>query len=376
MAESCGCGGPVAGKKIDPEKLSIAGIKTEGDRAIPAAPYITGSIQSGSGDVPVVSTKLSMRDRIGAVKVRLGIGRMNYPVEPGLYAVGTPDEKSPVLVSSNYKLTFDALRKELTGMNAWILILDTKGVNVWCAAGKGTFGTRELVTRIIATELAKTVDHHTVIVPQLGAPGISAHLVSRHSGFHVVYGPVYARDIPAYLDAGMKKTEQMSLVTFTLRERLAVVPMEIVPVMKYLPIFFIAGVAAAFAEASEFNTQSLIEGAFLAGSLIVGTLVVPAFLPLFHPFRPFSVKGFFAGALYTAVAAYVMSIDPARAVSWGLIAASVSGYLAMLFTGATTFTSESGVRKELRFAFPILVVSLVAGIVLRVALIARTYFTA
>jgi len=376
MAESCGCGGPVAGKKIDPEKLSIAGITTEGNRAIPAALYITGRIRNGADDVPVVSTRLSMRDRIGAAKVRLGIGRMNYAVEPGLYAVGTPDEKSPVLVSANYKLTFDALRRELAGINAWILILDTKGVNVWCAAGKGTFGTRELVTRIVATALAKTVDHRTVIVPQLGAPGISAHLVTRHSGFHVVYGPVYARDIPAYLDAGMKKTERMSRVTFTLRERLAVVPMEIVPVMKYLPIFFIAGAAAAFAETSDFNAKSLVEGAFLAGSLIVGTVVVPAFLPLLHPLRPFSAKGFFAGALYAAAAAYVMSIDPVRAVSWGLIAAPVAGYLAMLFTGATTFTSESGVRKELRFALPILVVSLVAGIVLRVALIARTYITA
>ena len=78
---------------------------------------------------------------------------MHYTVEPGLYAVGKPDERSPVLVTANYKLSFDKLRNELTGRNVWILVLDTKGINVWCSAGKGTFGTMELVGRIESTGL-------------------------------------------------------------------------------------------------------------------------------------------------------------------------------------------------------------------------------
>jgi len=43
----------------------------------------------------------------------------------------------------------------MPGRNLWILILDTKGVNVWCAAGKGTFGTEELVFRIADECLSK-----------------------------------------------------------------------------------------------------------------------------------------------------------------------------------------------------------------------------
>ena len=78
------------------------------------------------------------------MKVRWGIGRMNYRVDPGLYSLGNPDALSPVLVSANYKMSFDRLRESLPGRNAWILVLDTDGVNVWCAAGKGTFGTEEL----------------------------------------------------------------------------------------------------------------------------------------------------------------------------------------------------------------------------------------
>ena len=70
---------------------------------------------------------------------------MRYKVDPGLYAVGRPTVESPVLVSANYKLSFDRLRSQLTGLDAWMLVLDTHGVNVWCSAGKGTFGTDEIV---------------------------------------------------------------------------------------------------------------------------------------------------------------------------------------------------------------------------------------
>jgi hypothetical protein len=81
---------------------------------------------SGSAaNVPEVATELTFTDLLGACKARLGIGRMDYAVKPGLYAVGKPDAASDVLVSANYKLTFDTLRKNLAGLNCWLLLLDT-----------------------------------------------------------------------------------------------------------------------------------------------------------------------------------------------------------------------------------------------------------
>lgn len=117
--------------------------------------WITGEISTSQGTAPQISTKLTPEDIWGTCKVRFGINRMNYKVNPGIYAVGTPNENSPVLVTANYKLTFDSLRKELKGLNLWIMVLDTKGINVWCAAGKGTFGTKELVNRISKVKLLK-----------------------------------------------------------------------------------------------------------------------------------------------------------------------------------------------------------------------------
>ena len=176
--------------------------------------------------INAVSTRLTFKDALGAWKARWGIGRMNYKVEPGLYAVGIPDKTSPVLVSANYKLTFDRLRGELGKLNCWLLILDTNGVNVWCAAGKGTFGTDELVHRIEKTGLAEVVSHRKLILPQLGAPGVSAHEVLKQSGFSVMYGPVQARDIEAFLADG-KATDAMRTVEFTVWNRLALTPVEI-----------------------------------------------------------------------------------------------------------------------------------------------------
>ncbi len=107
--------------------------------------------------------------------IRAGIEQ--HLIEPGLYVLGKPTKESPVFVSANYTLSFDALRSVLNGNDCYILVLDTKGINVWCAAGKGTFGTDELVHRIVSVGLADIVSHRTLIVPQLGATGVNAREV-------------------------------------------------------------------------------------------------------------------------------------------------------------------------------------------------------
>ena len=160
--------------------------------------------------------------------MRWGVGRKGFRVEPGLYALGSPGPDSPVLASANYRMSFDHLRRALAGRDAWILVLDTRGINVWCAAGKGTFGSAELIARVRAVSLAARVRHRTIVVPQLGATGIAAREVGSASGFAVVFGPVRAADLPAYLDAGMAATPAMRRVTFSLLERLVLVPVELV----------------------------------------------------------------------------------------------------------------------------------------------------
>lgn len=326
--------------------------------------WITGEINTPKGRVPVVSTKLSFKDKLGAWKVRWGIGRMNYRINPGLYAVGKPDQTSPVLVSANYKLTFDTLRKELSGLNCWILILDTKGINVWCAAGKGTFGTVELVNRILRTGLSEIVSHRKLVLPQLGAPGVSAHEVIKQTGFTVIYGPVRAKDIKAFLDAGYKATEEMRTVKFTMWDRLVLTPMELVAVAKSsLMVFGILFLINLFA-ARPFGIADFIA---YVGAVVVGTVITPLLLPVV-PGRAFAWKGWLLGLFWTLAFIYYSGwLTPGyllSSIGYLLVLPALSAYLAMNFTGSSTYTSFSGVIKEMKIAVPLIVVSSAVGVVL------------
>lgn len=317
-----------------------------------------------AGTVPRVATELTARDILGAWKVRWGIGRMNYKVFPGLYSVGKPDRNSPVLVTANYKLSFDSLRKELAGLNLWILVLDTKGVNVWCAAGKGTFGTDELVGRVGAVRLSKVVTHRTLILPQLGATGVAAHEVAKRCGFHVVYGPVQAHDIKEFLSAGMKATKEMRQVQFTLIDRLVLTPVDLVQWMKPLLVFLGALFTLNAFGLGHFGATELL--AFL-GAVVTGCVLTPVLLP-WIPGRAFALKGALIGLLWTVafvlLAGGVSQIGMLTSLSYLLLLPSVSAYTAMNFTGSSTYTSPSGVNKEMRIAIPIMLIASACGMLL------------
>jgi hypothetical protein len=327
--------------------------------------YVTGFVTSGERKVPVVSTHLSRRDIIGGWKVRWDIGRSSYTVLPGLYAVGSPASDSPVLVTANYKLTFDKLRRELDGIDAWVLVLDTKGVNVWCAAGKGTFGTKELEQRIAAVKLQDVVSHRTLILPQLGATGVSAHEVKRDTGWQVKYGPVRARDIRAFLSNGLKKSSTMRRVLFPLAERMAIAPTELVHSWPLLLGIAAASALLALPFHAGFVGRLMAVCLPLFGAVGVGTLLFPALLP-YIPFRAFSLKGALLGALWAIAISFVVRTSLPGAVALTLVAMPIVAFLSMNFTGSSTFTSQPGAALEVKRGLIPMISSLAIGLGLTV----------
>jgi hypothetical protein len=330
------------------------------------AKWVTGTIQTAAGDIPQVATRLDFSDTFGSWKCRWSIGRMDYTVPPGLYAVGTPDETSHVLVTANYKMTFDRLREQLSGLDLWIVVLDTDGINVWCAAGKGTFGTDEVMRRVKAVGLDRVVTHRTLILPQLGATGVAAHEVKKGCGFRVVYGPVKAKDIKEFLQAGMVATEKMRTVTFTLKERFILTPVELVghipALVTVFGILFILNVIGL-------GHYGIADFYAALGAVAVGSVLVPMLLP-WIPGRAFSFKGGLLGLLWAAGVNLLCGFpaEPVygwlKALAFMLILPSVSAFCAMNFTGCSTYTSLSGVDKEMKIALPAMIIATVIGIVL------------
>jgi len=326
-------------------------------------------MESPDNLIRTTSSRMTQRDMLGGWKARWGVRRMSYCVEPGLYAIGAPNSVSPVLVTANYKLTFDAVRRELHGLDAWILVLDTKGVNVWCAAGKGTFGTEELVHRLAATELERHVQHRVLVLPQLGATGVSAHEIKGQTGWRVIWGPVFARDIPAFLAAGMTKSAPMRSVSFGLYDRAVLVPVELVHVLKWLPHMAVSLAVLALPWDSGYRSRFFGMGLLLIASVVTGAVAFPLLLPLL-PFRAFALKGLTLGVVANLavglVAFYGLGTPMSLLVAVGLPAIALVIWLAMNFTGATTFTSQTGATLELKLALKPLVVASATGLVLAI----------
>lgn len=313
-----------------------------------------------------LSASLTIKDRLGSWKARWGIGRMDHSMKAGLYAMGCPDGHSPVLVTSNYKMTVDRVRENLAGRDIWLLVLDTEGINVWCAAGKGTFGTDELVSRIDKTGLREKVTHRELILPQLGATGVSAHEARTRSGFKITYGPIRSEDIPYFLDNAMTVKQSMRKVRFSLVDRLVLTPMEIVIAMELMLKVF-----GAMAVLSALGILPVERADYLGllGSVFIGTFASPLLLP-WIPGRAFSFKGMLTGLIW-AISASLFLFSKGIAnwlqlFSYMLILPSLSAFFTMNFTGSSTYTSLSGVEKEMKTALPLIIAALTAGTIIRI----------
>ena len=322
-------------------------------------PFVDGQVDTPAGPVPRVHSRIGSRDLLGRWKVRWGIGREHYRVAPGLYALGAPGCDSPVLVTANYKLTFDVVRRDAAGLDAWILVLDTRGVNVWCAAGEGTFGTEEVIRKVTESRLAEVVSHRRLILPQLGAPGVAAHEVRKGCGFSVVYGPARARDIRLFLEAGRKASPAMRRVVFPTMDRLVLTPVEITGLFRpagwsAVALFLLAGIGPGVYSLGAAWERGFAAVAALAAGILAGAVVTPVLLP-WLPGRAFSVKGGLAGGVLAACSVmwWRGALDAPTALALLFAMTAVSSFVAMNFTGATPFTSPSGVEKEMRRALPV-----------------------
>jgi hypothetical protein len=332
--------------------------------------FVEGFVETTVGPVPRVNARPGVRDRLGTVLVRAGIGRNDYRVTPGLYAVGTPGTESPVVVSANYKLSFDTLRKHLEGVSLWVLILDTRGINVWCAAGKGTFSAGEVVSKVREFRLTELVHHRKLILPQLSATGVSAPKVKKGCGFEVLWGPIRAADLKPFISSGMKAGPAMRRISFSLVERLVLIPVELSFLPKpslwiLLAAFILSGIGPSFFSLQAASSRGLAMAAAYGAGILGGAVLVPALLP-WLPGKAFSVKG-----ALTGLAAGIGMIGLAgnrfgglEILSLILFSVVVSSYLAMNFTGSTPFTSPSGVEKEMRRALPLQVGAILVTVIM------------
>lgn len=148
-----------------------------------------------------------------------------FPTQTGLRIIGQPGRDSPVFVTCNFDLTVRRVIQALQGMDCYLLVAHSRGINVWCAAGGGMFNAHSVISVLKTSRIADRVDHRTLVLPQLSAPGIDVARVEQETGWRCTFGPVYARDIPAYVASSFKKAGAMRCAQFPLLDRLEIAVM-------------------------------------------------------------------------------------------------------------------------------------------------------
>ena len=211
------------------------------------------------------------------------------------------------------------------------------------------------------------------MLPQLGAVGVNAAEVRKRTGFKVSFGPVRAADIPGYMRAGYKKTREMSTVHFTMEDRLVLTPMELNPALKMYP-WFALGILFAFG----LQREGIIFSSAWNGGLpflllglaavLAGALITPALLP-YIPFRSFALKGLIAGLAAVLLASLIPVIADSQEslllrTATLLFFPAASSFIALQFTGSTTYTGMSGVKKELKYGVPLYIAATAVSLLL------------
>ncbi len=125
-----------------------------------------------------------------------------------------------MLLTGNYRLTVARVKHALQGIDAWLLVANSRGINVWCAATGGLLTHHDVVSVVKTSGIESRVEHRELILPQLAATGIEERRVRELTGWRIRWGPVEAADVPAWLARDRQKTPAMCRVTFPWLRRL------------------------------------------------------------------------------------------------------------------------------------------------------------
>ena len=161
------------------------------------------------------------------------------PCKTGLLKIGNPKKDSPVFLTCNYHLTVERVKKALKGMDAYLLVANSRGINVWCAAGGGHLTHHDVISVLKTSGIEELVEHRQVVLPQLAATGVEAKIIREKTGWRVIWGPVYAKDIPVFMKNKMKIDKKKREVRFPLIQRLEMA------VCWAFAISFLAGIIVA-----------------------------------------------------------------------------------------------------------------------------------
>jgi len=255
----------------------------------------------------------------------------------GLIEIGDPGRDSPVIVTGNYTLTVRRMKRALRGRDVHLLVADSGGINVWCAAGGGHFTHHDVVSVIRTSGISDLVDHRRVMLPQLGATGIERRYVAAKTGWEPHWGPAHLEDLADVLDRGGRVPVADRGVRFGRRDRA-----EMAMVWAWPMALIGGGIGLAFG--------GLASGVAAALAMVAITCTVFALVghvPLSGPgrFVTLGVVASFGFAGVWLLMEATTTVDTRELALVGAAAAATAGLLAVDLPGTTPWY-PSAVAKD------------------------------
>ncbi len=280
----------------------------------------------------------------------------HVPIEPGIYQSGKPDDNSPIIVTANYLYTYIKVMRSLKGIDAWVLCVDSKGINVWCAARGDNFGNNQLIEAVGATDIAKITKKKTLILPQLSAGGIASPVLKSEAPdfpFNVLFGPVWAKHLPKFLkERPARKPDKMKLAKFTASHRFRAAITHTTFLIRKIFLMPIIGLFFILIGLALFNTIP-ISKLWLVGEILLWIIITNVIIMVIFPITNFTRKFITKGCIYGVINVFLLG-----SVSWLfhglspflLLSSCFSFWLAffstMSYSGYTMATSPSEIQDE------------------------------
>ncbi len=238
----------------------------------------------------------------------------HVPIEPGIYQSGTPDENSPIIVTANYLYTYIKVMRALKGIDAWVLCVDSNGINVWCAARGNNFGNKQLIEAVEATDITKVSNKKTLILPQLSAGGIASPLIKSEAPnfpYNVLFGPVWAKHLPKFLnERPARKPEKMKLAKFTASHRLRAVITHTTFLLRKIFLWPSFALLLILFGLSILNVVELSK-LWIVGEIWLWIIITNVIIMILYPITGFTRKFMTKGLIYG-----VINIFALGSVSW------------------------------------------------------------
>ncbi|MHA2068076.1 MAG: hypothetical protein ACXABY_27260 [Candidatus Thorarchaeota archaeon] len=261
--------------------------------------------------------------------------------EQGLFSFNGADSFSPVLVTTDYYMTVYRVTEavERQGLKCHLLVVDGRGINVWCGSRGGSVDTDSVLDAISTSNLGDLVSHRHLILPQLAASSVSKAVLA-DNGWIAVFGPVEIDDVGEFIKNENRKSPEQSIATFGLHRRmeynLAHLVFETTMFMIMTPVFLalslLGGVMLSWHIYWMTNLFLIIVGAWILGTFMA---LVDPIMPTSSGYVRGAITGVFALIIWKMALLYLSPFSPLAVIyEWAWLDASGLTILGLaLFVG-------------------------------------------